>query len=168
LHKYGRTVAIYTKNGHRCAYKLELIAAALTHLPVRSSIIDGELTASDEYGLQNFYALHFHNGRSERCVWAFVLLYLDGDDLRGRSLSERKHRLEKLVLKVRDGWLRYSETFTDGAKLLVAADHMGLEGIVSKKANTPYRSGSLCDWIKVKCPSWRERNRERWRLFERP
>ena len=88
--------------------------------------------------------VHFHNARSERCVWAFDLLYLDGDDLRGRSLSERKHRLEKLVLKVRDGWLRYSETFTDGAKLLVAADRMGLEGIVSKKANTPYRSGSQC------------------------
>ena len=61
----------------------------------------------------------------------------------------------------------YAETFTDGATLLKAADRMGLEGIVSKKASMPYRSGSLCDWIKVKCPSWRERNRERWRLSER-
>ena len=60
LHKQGRTVAIYTKNGHRCEHKLELIAAALTHLPVRSCVIDGELTACDEYGLPNFYALHFH------------------------------------------------------------------------------------------------------------
>jgi len=52
-------------------------------------------------------------------------------------LSERKHHLERLVLKVRDGWLRYSESFTDGAMLLVAADRMGLEGIVSKKAIMP-------------------------------
>jgi len=58
-----------------------------------------------------------------------------------RSLSER---LEKLLLGVCDGWLLYSESFNNGAKLLVAADHMGLEGIVLKKANTPYRSGSQC------------------------
>jgi len=101
-------------------------------------------------------------------VWAFDLLNLDGHGLRERSLSDRKYRLGKLVLKVRDGWLRYSESFTDGAKLVVAADRMGLEGIVSKKAIIPHRSGSRCDWIKVKCPSWQERNRERWRLFERP
>jgi len=74
LHKQGRSVDIYTKNDYRCAHKLELIAAALTHLLVRSCIIDGELTACDEYGLPNFHALHFHNGRSERCVWAFDLL----------------------------------------------------------------------------------------------
>ena len=43
---------------------------------------------------------------------------------------------------------------------------MRLEGIVSKKLNALYRSKPRCDWIKVKCPSWRERNRERWRWFE--
>jgi bifunctional non-homologous end joining protein LigD len=110
LHKEGRSVAIYTKNGHRCAHKLELIAAAITHLPARSCIIDCELTACDEYGLPNFHALHIHNDRSERCIWAFDLLYLDGADLREHPLSYRKRQLEKLVLKVRDGWLRYFET----------------------------------------------------------
>jgi bifunctional non-homologous end joining protein LigD len=64
--------------------------------------------------------------------------------------------------------LAYSKPFTDGATLLAAADRIGFEGIVSKKASMPYRSGPRCDWIKVKCPSWREANRERWRLFERP
>jgi len=157
-----------TRRTYRCAHKLELIAPALAHLPVRSCIIDGELTACDQHGLPKFHALHFYNERSERCVWAFDLLYLDGDDLRGRSLSERKHRLEKLVLKVRAGWLRFSESFTEGAKLLVAGDRMGLEGVVSKKAIMPQRSGSLSAWIKVKCPGWRERNRDRWHLFERP
>ena len=48
------------------------------------------------------------------------------------------------------------------------AERMGLEGVVSKLWVNAYRSGSRCDWIKVKCPSWRERNRDRWRLFERP
>jgi bifunctional non-homologous end joining protein LigD len=95
------------------------------------------------------------------------LLYLDGQDLREHPLSYRKRLLEKLVLKVNDGWLRYSESFTDGAKLLVVAERMGLEGVVSKLWVNAYRSGLRCDWIKVKCPSWRERNGDRWRLFER-
>jgi ATP-dependent DNA ligase len=47
-----------------------------------------------------------------------------------------------------------------------AAALMGLEGIVSKKAASPYRSGDRCGWIKVKRPSWREANKQRWRLFE--
>jgi ATP-dependent DNA ligase len=89
-HKEGRSVATYTKNGCRCAHKVELIAAALTHLLAGSCIIDGELTACDEYGLPNFRALHFHNGCTERCVWAFDFPYLD--DLREHPLSYRKRR----------------------------------------------------------------------------
>jgi ATP-dependent DNA ligase len=46
----------------------------------------------------------------------------------------------------------------------MAADRMRLEGIVSKRRDAPYRSG--CDWIKIKCATWREANKERWRLFE--
>jgi ATP-dependent DNA ligase len=57
--------------------------------------------------------------------------------------------------------------FTNGGKLLAAAERMGIEGVVSKIWVNGYRSGPRCDRIKVKCPSWRERNRDRWRLFER-
>ena len=81
-------------------------------------------------------------------------------DLRSLPLVDRKQRLERLVSNVRDNWLCYSETFTDGATLIKATE-------VSKKANAPYRSGSKCDFIKVKCHSWREANRERWRLLNR-
>jgi bifunctional non-homologous end joining protein LigD len=87
-----------------------------------------------------------------RCVWAFDLLYLNGKDLRRLPLLDRKERLERFVSKAREPWLCYVETFTDGATLLKAADRMGLEGIVSKKVAMPYRSGSKCDWIKVKWP----------------
>jgi bifunctional non-homologous end joining protein LigD len=100
-------------------------------------------------------------------VWAFDLLYLNGKDLRPLPLTDRKERLDRLVTNVSDTWLCYAEAFTDGATLLKAADRMGLEGIVSKKPAMPYRSGPRCDWIKVKCSSWREANRERWRMFER-
>jgi ATP-dependent DNA ligase len=84
--KEGRSVAIYTRNGHRCAHKTELTAAALTHLSTKSCNIDGELTACDEYCLLNFQALRFHNGRTS-AVWAFDLLDLDGYELREHSLS---------------------------------------------------------------------------------
>ena len=51
-------------------------------------------------------------------------------------------------MKVKDGWLRCSESFTDGAKLLAAAERMGLEDVVSKMWVNAYRSGPRCDWIK--------------------
>jgi len=60
-----------------------------------------------------------------------------------------------------------SESFNDGIELLKAADHMKLEGIVSKRRDAPCRSGKQSDWIKIKCQTWREANKECWRLFER-
>ena len=100
-------------------------------------------------------------------MWAFDLLHLDGEDLRDCPLDERKRALQRLVLKTGDHALRLSESFNDGVKLLAAAEGMHLEGVVSKRRDAPYRSGKKCDWIKVKCLSWRVANRERWRLFER-
>ena len=74
-------------------------------------------------------------------------------------LFERKSRLQKLTVTARTDWLRYSESFDDGPKLLIAADRMRLEGIVSKRRDAPYRSGEKCDWIKVKCATWRGQQR---------
>jgi bifunctional non-homologous end joining protein LigD len=167
LHKFSSTVSLYSKSGSDFRQKFPQFAAAVAQLTVRSCVIDGELTACDARGVPDFRALHFNSRNDVRCVWAFDLLYLNGKDLRPLPLSDRKERLERLISKVREPWLCYCETFPDGATLRKAADRIGLEGIVSKKASAPYRSGSKCDWIKVKCPGWREVNRERWRLFER-
>jgi hypothetical protein len=93
-----------------------------------SCVIDGELTACDAAGVPDFRALHFNSRNDVRCVWAFDLLYLNGKDWRRLPLVDRKERLERLVSKVRDSWLCYVETFTDGVTLLKAADRMGLEG----------------------------------------
>jgi bifunctional non-homologous end joining protein LigD len=136
------------------------LAAAVAALPVRSCVIDGELTACDTSGVPNFRALHFNSRDDVRYVWAFNLLYLNGKDL--RPLPPRGSHgsaWNDSCPKIREPGLCYTETFTDGSTLFRAADRMGLEGIVSKKAAAPYRSGSKCDWIKVKCPSWREANR---------
>ena len=59
-----------------------------------------------------------------------------------------------------------SEPFEDGLALLRVAEQRGLEGVVSKRRDAPYRSGECRDCRKVKTATWREANRERWRLFE--
>jgi bifunctional non-homologous end joining protein LigD len=95
------------------------------------------------------------------------LLHHNGRDLRELPLFERKDRLEKVVITANASWLHFSESFDDRLELLAAADRMHLEGIVSKRRDAPYRSGKQCGWVKVKCATWREANKERWRLFER-
>ena len=66
-----------------------------------------------------------------------------------------------------DDRLRFSEAFPDPVKLLKVAETMGLEGVVSKRRASPYRSGTRCGWIKVKTSSWRETNKDRGVLFHR-
>jgi bifunctional non-homologous end joining protein LigD len=167
LHKSKRAATIYTKSGHDFTRRFPAIAAAVAALPVQSVIIDGELTACDDRGVPDFRALHLHNVRNEDlCVWAFDILHLNGADLREVPLTKRKYALEKIIYKARHHTLRLSETFDDGDKLLASCERMGLEGIVSKRCDAPYRSGKS-DWVKVKCLTWREANKDRWELFNK-
>jgi bifunctional non-homologous end joining protein LigD len=133
---------------------------------VRSLVIDGEPVACDAVGLPNFYALHFHSRHKHGlCVWAFDLLHHNGRDLRELPLCGNA-RLEKVIISANAGWLHYSESFDDGLDLLKAADRMKLEGIVSKRPRRAV-SRKQSGWVKVKCATWREANKERWRLFGR-
>jgi bifunctional non-homologous end joining protein LigD len=95
------------------------------------------------------------------------LVVYNGKEVQELPLVEREALLTGLILKAADSRLRLSETFDDGVKLLAAAEKMGLEGVVSKRRDAPYRSGTKCGWIKVKTLGWLLRNRDRWRLFER-
>jgi bifunctional non-homologous end joining protein LigD len=100
-------------------------------------------------------------------IWLFDLLELDGRDFRALPLGQRRQRLEDLLrLQPPGSPFRYSESFDDPAALLAAADRLGLEGIVSKRLDAPYRSGHRPEWVKVKTETWRKANRERWRLFD--
>jgi bifunctional non-homologous end joining protein LigD len=100
-------------------------------------------------------------------VFAFDVLHRDGRDLRALPLLECRRRLEHLLAKSRVPCLRLVEAFEDGEQLLASADRLRLEGVVSKRKASPYRSGEGRDWRKVKTRTWRVTNRERWRLFER-
>jgi bifunctional non-homologous end joining protein LigD len=97
---------------------------------------------------------------------AFDFLHRDGQDLRPLSLLERRRRLAWLIARSEIACLHLVEAFDGGAKLLAAAERNKLEGIVSKQRISPYRSGACSDWLKVKTVTWRDANRDRWRLFE--
>jgi bifunctional non-homologous end joining protein LigD len=128
-------------------------AGELAELGIRNALIDGEVVVEDSGGVSDFSALQadLSEGRRDRMVfWAFDLLFLDGEDLAGRPLAERKAALAGLIPEPRA--LRYSEDMDEGGEALLRhACRLSLEGIVSKRRDAPYRSGRGGEWVKTKC-----------------
>ncbi|WP_312222366.1 DNA ligase D [Rhizobium rhizoryzae] len=135
------------------------INKALQGLPARQAIIDGEVAVESGSGATDFSLLQqdLSEGRSERFVFhLFDLLYLDGQDLTKARLMDRKAALERLLNECPAN-LRYSEHFRDeGGLVLKHACRLSLEGIISKLANAPYKSGRGRDWVKSKCSARQE------------
>ncbi|CAM3110591.1 bifunctional non-homologous end joining protein LigD [Paracoccus aminovorans] len=135
------------------------VPQALRDLPVGSAILDGELVVETDAGASDFSALQadLSAGRDDRfAFYAFDLLYLDGYDLRGAALVERKALLAQL-LGAEGGPLRYSGHFDEsGALVLRHACRLSLEGIVSKLRDGPYRTGRGKSWVKSKCSARQE------------
>jgi bifunctional non-homologous end joining protein LigD len=147
-------VKLLTRSGLDWTAKFgEAIAVALADLPVTEAIIDGEVVAENAAGAPDFSALQdaLSTGRTERLIfYAFDILYLDGYDLRLAPLVGRKSALEAVIIA--PGAVCYSEHFEeDGPRLLRHVCRLGLEGVVSKIRNGPYRSGRVKSWIKSKC-----------------
>jgi len=130
------------------------IVAAFQGLPVGTTLIDGELVVETAAGASDFSALQadLSADRTDRFIfYVFDLLYLDGYDLLGLPLIERKTLLQNLVGNA-SVLIRYSEHFEgDGAVIRNHACRLGLEGIVSKLRDAPYRSGRGKTWVKSKC-----------------
>lgn len=160
----------YTRRGNDWATRMPTIAASITALPVNNIILDGELVAVDTKGHAVFYELPSAIAAKPTRVkawliyYAFDLLYLDGFDLRGAALIDRKRVLEALLNNTNGAQLiKYVDHIAgDGEVVLEHACKLGLEGIVSKRADAPYRSRRSTDWIKAKCASWREANKDRF------
>ncbi|NTJ61650.1 DNA ligase D, partial [Agrobacterium rhizogenes] len=135
------------------------ILAAFRDLPVGTAVIDGELVVEPAAGASDFSALQadLSEGRSDRFVfYAFDLIYLDGYDLTACSLISRKELLQKIIPS-ETGTLRFSSHFDENGNLLLShACRLSLEGIVSKVASDPYRSGRGKTWVKSKCSSRQE------------
>ena len=130
LHKAGDEVAIFTRKGHDYTARFPAIRDSLLALPTASAIVDAEIVVCDSDGKPDFKAL-MGGAPNDLCAWCFDLLELNGHGLRRRKLIERKAMLRHLLNKADDHTLRFSETFADPGRLLVAAESQGLEGIVS-------------------------------------
>jgi len=168
VHKTGQHVNIFSRNGHVFPPRFETIAYLQRDLPARSAVLDGEIVASDHRGVPNFVRLHLRSGSADGLhLWCFDLLELNGRGWRHQPLEKRQDRLQALLALLDCPPVRASESFADGVKLLRVAERMKLEGVVSKRRGTAYRSGDCRDWVKVKTAVWRDANRERWRMFER-
>jgi len=149
-------VKLITRNGNDWTETFPEIAAAVKELPLEEALIDGEAAVLLPDGITSFQALQGvlkHHERGRLAYFVFDLLHLDGRDLSGLPLEERKAILRRLAGKSpADAVIRYSLHFEgDGAAVLREACRMGLEGIVSKRRDLPYESGRSRNWLKTKC-----------------
>ncbi|WP_439622500.1 non-homologous end-joining DNA ligase [Shinella sp.] len=156
VHIDPKGVRLVTPGGEDWTHRFPAIAAAARNLGGNSAIFDGEAVILDEHGRSDFAALQNALGGKralqEAIFLAFDLLYLDGQDLTGTELSLRRHLLEDLVPAGGDGAIRLSEELDiDAGVLLAEARRLGLEGIVAKHRDRPYRSGRSDDWLQVEC-----------------
>lgn len=148
-------VRLLTRTGLDWTARFPALAKALGGLKAHSAILDGEAVVEDDRGVTSFAALleALEAGRSEAMRYvAFDLLYLDGVDLRPAALGDRKEVLAALMKRRRSKALRYSDHISGaGGAMFQEACALGLEGIVSKRRDRPYRSGRHADWLKSKC-----------------
>jgi bifunctional non-homologous end joining protein LigD len=156
---------LLTRRGYDWTQRFATIATAVEGLHAETAVLDGEVVVLDARGVSDYHRLQedLARGRTDRLIYyAFDLLYLDGFDLRGAPLTERKSALAELLRTsellpdgARDAGtrcIRYSEHFeVEAAAVFEQACAMQLEGIVSKQRDAPYRSGRQKTWLKIKC-----------------
>ena len=147
-------VTLLTRNRQDWTHRFKPIAAAVAKLNSETALLDGELVVEDQKGVSSFSLLQtdLKAGRSDRFVYnVFDLLYLDGRDLTGLPLIERKAALQRLLSAKSDGPIRYVKHFDgDGRVIFEQAKKLNLEGIISKLRAAPYRSGRSDNFIKTK------------------
>jgi bifunctional non-homologous end joining protein LigD len=149
----SRGVRLYTRNGYDFAHRFPQVIQAISSLPVRSCFIDGEVIVVDEHGLSAFDLLRSWRHDHSAVLCAFDLLEHDGWDLRHRPIENRKAALAKLLSRSHEGIAFNQHYDCAGAVLLKHACALGCEGIVSKRRGSPYRSGRVYDWLKLKNPA---------------
>jgi bifunctional non-homologous end joining protein LigD len=164
--KDGDRVRLYSRPGNDLTKRFPLIVEALARLRARSCIIDGEAVACGDDGIASFDRIRYRRHDAGVFLYAFDLVELDGDDLRRDPLVVRKATLASVLARAAPG-LRFNEHLDqkDGPMVFAHACKLGLEGIVSKRKDSRYRSGRSPDWIKSKnpdAPAVRRQAEEEW------
>lgn len=159
---YAGAAALRTRNGKDWTERFPALVPALEKLRAKDAVLDMEAVVLDAKGKSSFQALQAALGRSGKpdkiVAFVFDLLHLDGENLTGLALIERKNKLEGLLQKSKQSRaLLYSDHIVGrGAPMFAKACRQGLEGIVSKKADAPYATGRQQSWLKVKCAKRQE------------
>ena len=151
VHVHDGRVKLYTMNGANWTKRYPRIVEQAARIK-GTAIIDAEVVCLDARGVADFDALHSRTMDHAAVALGFDLLMFDGDDLRRRPLVERKAALSRLLIRSRDGVQYVEHAEGHGDKMFAAVCDLGLEGIVSKRLDAPYRSGKSKAWIKVKNP----------------
>ncbi|MGH7780663.1 MAG: DNA ligase D [Candidatus Binataceae bacterium] len=163
----GGSTQLFARSGTEITIRYPEVVLALNSHPYERFVIDGEIVAPDERGRPNFQLLqtrmHVNDKlRIARLSYAvpvryfvFDLLAFDRYDTRSVPIEERKHLLRELISG--DGPVRYCDhVVARGRDMYGAVSENGLEGIVAKLRNSPYRGARNGDWLKIKCPRIRE------------
>ena len=145
----------FSRNKHRLTGFRDLAEAIVKELNVESAILDGELVATDGMGRTVFAAL-MQRSRTVR-YFGFDLVWLNGEDLCPLPLRARKDKLKR-ILPSRSPYLLYVDhTKGAGTELYRLACQLDLEGIVAKKADSPYDDKASGSWIKIKNTSYSQK-----------
>lgn len=167
--KDRQNVRLFTRRGADWSRRVPALTASLAAIPARTAILDCELIFLSETGDIECNQLLF--GLDQICdglnVFAFDLLHLDGRDLTHKPLIERRRQLVSLIETSDIPCLHLVAAFEDAVALFLAVDKMGLEGVVCKRKDAPYRSGPCSDWLKMKTQKWLRANIRRWQMFEK-
>jgi bifunctional non-homologous end joining protein LigD len=153
-HRDAGGVRLLSRTDHTLSHPEVL--AALEAQPVADFVVDGEVVALDTHGVSRFQLLQ-RRGKERVTVYlyAFDLLRLDGRDMRSLPLRRRKAELRR-ALRFEDP-IRYTPHRNEhGEELFAEACRKGLEGVIAKRADSPYRATRSRDWLKLKCHAEQE------------
>ena len=148
-------VRLLTRKQQDWTHRFKSVAKAVAALPAETALLDGELVVEDERGISDFSLLQtdLKEGRDRFVYYVFDLLYLDGRDFTSAPLLERKAALAQFLRSTdKAGPIRHTDYFEEGGPLILKkACELGLEGLISKRRNAPYRSGRTDNFVKIKC-----------------
>lgn len=155
VHLDGAKVRFWSRNHKDWTHKFPHLGKAIKDFPAKTAILDGEVVAVDEKGRASFQKLQqgLKTGDSNFVFHIFDLIYIDGFLLTRTPLHERKQLLSELFEEVGErGPLRFSDHVEgNGPQFFKQACEYGIEGIVSKLADSFYESARTRSWLKIKC-----------------
>jgi DNA ligase D-like protein (predicted polymerase) len=153
--KAGEAVRLVSRKRQDYTKEMATVARDVGSLTPDECVLDGEICALDQRGVPSYQLLQNRIRRRASLVYfVFDLLWLDGEDLRGRPIEQRRKKLERVLSRVdRQGTIVVSTASEGDPKAILAlACERGLEGIVAKRKRSIYAAGRKPTWLEVKCP----------------